>query len=352
MLRPLLFALSRLLPPLAAGAPVAAKAPRPAFVSAYPVRPSEFEKTFGAVTLRVRPSHARPGELFEIEARADAIQGASAKFAGATLRMYEAAPGVFRGYGAVPLTKGAGPDKVSVRVEEKDLKPVDHDIELPVDTSFFPEHTLKVEAKYTSPSKKDAQWMKEDNAAFLKAYDLPFEKPLFTRSFFNPREGSEYNSRYGERRTFNGKVQSRHMGLDLDGKTGEPILAANDGVVRMVRPCFGSGNTVLLHHGAGLFTGYFHLSEFAVKEGETVKRGQLLGKVGKTGRVTGPHLHLAVKVNGLQVDPESLLTFDFFPGQKADAAPVVVPTTSLTTLAAPVEAPAAMTPAPTAPHAP
>ena len=110
---------------------------------------------------------------------------------------------------------------------------------------------------------------------------------------------------------FNGKQKSQHYGMDLDGSTGDPIYAANDGEVVMVRDCFGSGNTVVLHHGARLFTAYFHMSKFETKPGAKVKRGQLIGLVGKTGRVTGPHLHFGAKIDGKWVNPLSVLALDF-----------------------------------------
>ena len=92
-----------------------------------------------------------------------------------------------------------------------------------------------------------------------------------------------------------------------------PDYAANDGEVVMVRDCFASGNTVLVHHGGRLFTAYFHMSKFEVKEGQKVKRGELLGLVGKTGRVTGPHLHFGVKLDGRWVNAESLLRLSMKP---------------------------------------
>ncbi len=141
---------------------------------------------------------------------------------------------------------------------------------------------------------------------------MTFGPLLITSNFADPRDGAERNSLFGERRIFNGTLKSRHLGLDIDGKTGDPVRAANDGVVRLTRDCFYSGNTVFLSHGAGIFTDYFHLSKILVKNGQTVKKGQVIGLLGRTGRVTGPHLHFATKVSGTIFDPEALLRFDFF----------------------------------------
>jgi len=92
---------------------------------------------------------------------------------------------------------------------------------------------------------------------------------------------------------------------------GDPVSAANDGTVVLARSCYASGNTVVIHHGGGLFTAYFHLSKIQVTSGKKVARGDRIGLVGKTGRVTGPHLHWAAKVRDLYVNPESLLRLRF-----------------------------------------
>jgi murein DD-endopeptidase MepM/ murein hydrolase activator NlpD len=181
--------------------------------------------------------------------------------------------------------------------------------ELEVKKPNFRRRQLTVGKRFTNPSKKDREHSAADQAAFDAAFDRDFEPWSFTAPFAWPRV-AEITAPFGDLRLLNGKKQSQHFGSDLDGNTGDPIFAANDGEVVMVRDCFASGNTVLIHHGGRLYTSYFHLSETAVKQGERVVRGQPLGKVGKTGRVTGPHLHFGVKLDGRWVDPESLLRLE------------------------------------------
>jgi murein DD-endopeptidase MepM/ murein hydrolase activator NlpD len=105
---------------------------------------------------------------------------------------------------------------------------------------------------------------------------------------------------------FNGKKQSQHYGTDLAGAVGAPVEATNDGLVVLARDCFASGKSIAVAHGGGLFSVYFHLSAIDVRPGDRVRRGQAIGKVGQTGRVTGPHLHFGMKVGDLYVDPESV----------------------------------------------
>jgi murein DD-endopeptidase MepM/ murein hydrolase activator NlpD len=182
--------------------------------------------------------------------------------------------------------------------------------ELEVVAPNFNSRHLTVDSKYIEPPKKVKRRIKEDRAAFKRAFAQPIEPPKFKRNFAWPRV-SIITAPYGDKRTFNNRKPSQHFGIDLDGDTGAPIYASNDGTVVMARDCYASGNTVLLYHGAGLYSAYFHMSKIRVKDGDKVRRGQLLGDVGKTGRVTGPHLHWGIKVDGLWVDGRSLLRLDF-----------------------------------------
>ena len=130
-----------------------------------------------------------------------------------------------------------------------------------------------------------------------RQYDEPFQVP---------RE-SRITSRFGTGREFNGEVVSRHFGTDFDGKVGAPVHAANAGRVVLVGWFYLAGRVVYIDHGEGLISAYFHLSRALVKTGETVRRGQVIGEVGQTGRVTGPHLHWVMRYGGVSVDPLSVL---------------------------------------------
>jgi murein DD-endopeptidase MepM/ murein hydrolase activator NlpD len=129
---------------------------------------------------------------------------------------------------------------------------------------------------------------------------------LWSGAFQRPRPG-RITSGYGRARVFNGSVQSRHMGTDFAGAVGAPVRAVNRGIVRIVDDFYYGGNVVYVDHGAGLTTAYLHLSETTVAVGDTVEKGQVIGRVGATGRVTGPHLHLIARYGRHTVDPLTLL---------------------------------------------
>jgi len=129
---------------------------------------------------------------------------------------------------------------------------------------------------------------------------------LWRGAFLRPVEG-EVTTGFGLRRVINGQRKSPHSGLDLRAEEGTPVVACNGGIVVMVDEHFFSGKSVILDHGGGLYSMYFHLSETGVGEGDRVQTGDLLGRAGSTGRSTGPHLHWGMIIRGARVDPLSFL---------------------------------------------
>ncbi len=125
-------------------------------------------------------------------------------------------------------------------------------------------------------------------------------------AFIRPVEG-ELSGAFGTRRIINGQPKSSHTGVDLRAEEGTPVWASNSGRVAMVDELFFTGKSVILDHGWGLYSMYFHLSEARVREGDRIPKGAELGRVGSTGRSTGPHLHWGIILNGARVDPFSLL---------------------------------------------
>lgn len=170
----------------------------------------------------------------------------------------------------------------------------------------FPSERLYVDKKRVFLNKKDAARAKRESKLRMKAYGSSAERPLFFDPFELPIE-SKVTSIYGSRRVFNKKKQTQHLGTDYRAAVGVPIRSANRGKVVLSREFFYTGNTVIIDHGLGIFTTYGHLSKRNVTEGEVVPLGAVIGLAGKTGRVTGPHLHWGVTVNGLAIEGESLV---------------------------------------------
>ena len=170
----------------------------------------------------------------------------------------------------------------------------------------FPEEELKVLRKKVRLSPKDQNRVAKEWAILKKIYENGVNKPLFTNSFEKPLN-SFVTSIYGTRRTFNNIRRSQHLGTDFRAKIGTPIKISNKGKVVAAKDLFYSGKTVIVDHGMGIFTVYGHLSQIDVKEGDIVPENTIIGLSGKTGRITGPHLHWGVKVNGNYVDGDYLV---------------------------------------------
>jgi murein DD-endopeptidase MepM/ murein hydrolase activator NlpD len=173
-------------------------------------------------------------------------------------------------------------------------------------------------AKYRSIALSVPKQFTEPDAAQLAAIqqDSALKKDVFSRSAaakewsgrFVPPVDAPVSDRFGTQRKFNGEVQSVHEGLDYHVPQGTPVSAVNEGTVVLARPLFFEGNCVMLDHGQGLLTLYMHLSEIKVKEGDRVPRGETLGLSGATGRTTGAHLHVAVRWQGVYLDPATLFS--------------------------------------------
>jgi murein DD-endopeptidase MepM/ murein hydrolase activator NlpD len=170
----------------------------------------------------------------------------------------------------------------------------------------YPQVPLKVPGRYTAPNPEDQAEIAKDKETKSEIFKTLTADRKWKGSFVAPAN-AEISDVFGVQRVFNGTVQSTHQGLDFRVPTGTPVTAVNRGHVILARPLFFEGNCIVIDHGQGLLTLYLHLSKFSVKEGDDVDKGQEIGFSGGTGRATGPHLHLAVRWQGVYLDPQVLL---------------------------------------------
>ena len=177
---------------------------------------------------------------------------------------------------------------------------------LVVEPRKFPTRTLRVNPAFVNPSPAEMTRIRADQTFLADIYARPAPTRLWSAPFVRPVSG-EANSSFGSRSVFNGEPRSPHGGTDFLSPAGTPIKAPNAGRVVCARDLYFTGNTVIIDHGLGMFSMLAHLSRIDVKEGDTVIPSQIVGLVGATGRVTGPHLHWALSLNGARVDPLSAL---------------------------------------------
>jgi len=173
-----------------------------------------------------------------------------------------------------------------------------------VDKKYETTHITINNKRMVSPTKKDLERHYREKKQIIKAIHTWSDRDIIDTSFVKPVEG-RYSSPFGLRRIYNNQKRiRRHTGLDIAAPVGTTIVVPADGTVIRTGNYFFTGNTVFIDHGQGLVTMYCHLSKVAVKQGQTVKKGDYLGDVGMTGRVSGPHLHWAVFLNQFKVDPK------------------------------------------------
>jgi murein DD-endopeptidase MepM/ murein hydrolase activator NlpD len=252
--------------------------------------------------VNVQPKTAKPGDAVLIT-----VTGANRLPKGTAgdkpLHFFRAKAG-YQALFSVPIDAVARP--IAIEIDNA------HDKLIQVRSVDFPETDVIVEEEYANPPPAERRRIDEDNKAIVAAMAKHNDGgPQFTRAFSRPR--GEITSRFGEWRTFNDGHRSQHLGMDVFAREGTKVKAINAGTVTLVRDTFLAGNVVVVAHGGGIASAYFHLSEINVDEGDVVQVGEVVGLAGQTGRTTGPHLHLGVRVHGGFVDPATFFRLRISP---------------------------------------
>ena len=268
-------------------------------------RPADAEDTF---RIKVLPSIVKQGEVCVITVSGPAsMKSVYGEFRGEKFPMvleeqnetymgllgidmeirparYEIKVGATDGKGAVYLSAH------SLKVENVDFG---------IQRLWLPSYMVDLDAKTLERVNEESKQLK----ALFQAYR---EERLWRGAFIRPVDG-ELSASFGLRRIINDQPRSPHTGIDLGAEEGTPILASNSAVVVLVDDLFFGGKSVILDHGWGIYSMYFHLSEVLVLKGDRISKGAILGRVGSTGRSTRPHLHWGIRMNGARVDPLSLV---------------------------------------------
>lgn len=170
----------------------------------------------------------------------------------------------------------------------------------------YPEEHLKVAKKMVNFSPEILKRVLADQKAVRRACSHITHERYWTGPFIWP-VNSKILSPFGLRRFFNNQPRSPHSGVDLRAREGTPIVAPANGRVILARDCYLSGRTLVIDHGGGLYTLYAHFSKFVTQKGKMVKKGQVIGLAGSSGRATGSHLHWGVSLAGTRVDPQQFM---------------------------------------------
>jgi murein DD-endopeptidase MepM/ murein hydrolase activator NlpD len=275
--------------------------------------------------LSAAPARATPGAIVRLTiagagVSGDTIVAIRGEMAGEPLHFIAAAGGEYRAIGAVPVESTGNVVARAIVERASGRRDTAQAVIEGIAPPAPPAERLAVGARFGRPPDSATRARVEREAARAREIGRrSHESPLsWSEAFLHPRP-SAITSRFGTGRTFNGRVTSRHLGVDFQGAVGAAVHAANRGVVALVDTFFLGGNVVYIDHGAGVVTGYMHLSRPLVSVGDTVARGQPIGLVGATGRTTGPHLHWSARYGTLTVDPLDLVALgrDWYNGSRA-----------------------------------
>lgn len=181
------------------------------------------------------------------------------------------------------------------------------EIPLKIHAKAFHKESFNVPPSFDQMSPENLAEIRREQAAFAGAFANTAAERFWSLPFLRPVPQEASASSFGSRRIINGVPRAPHSGTDLSAPAGTEVVATNHGKVALVGNYFFAGGSIIIDHGGGLYSMYFHLSEFKVEEGAMVRRGDVVALSGGTGRVTGPHLHWGVRLNNSRVDPLALL---------------------------------------------
>jgi hypothetical protein len=202
----------------------------------------------------------------------------------------------------IDLEKKPGAYEWKVSWQDAKGDPMTCSVPITVRAGKFLTERLTVEKQFVQPDPEQEKRAAEDQKKMKAIYDTVTPEKLWDGKFRIPLDGVTTGGNFGRRRVLNGEARFPHGGVDLPAQTGTPVFAAQAGKVVLAEPLYYSGNTVVIDHGYGIYTMYAHLSEIAVKAGQAVKLSEEIGKVGATGRVTGPHLHWGLTIDHARVN--------------------------------------------------
>jgi len=272
---------------------------------AFSLSPSHARAQASAITLTPAVVEAGSPELIRVDAPATA--SLDGEWLGRKLQFFRSRDSrAWYALAGVDVEAAPGPSTIKITVQSGGGVANALEKEVAIHPAHYKSGSLTVPPKFVEPGPEELKQIEADSELKAKVFAASAAEPLWAGSFRAPVTAAPTDS-FGTRRMFNGKLASVHKGMDFRAPSGTVVRAGNSGVVVLARPLYYEGNCVIVDHGLGLYTISMHFSRIDVKEGQRVAQGQPLGLSGATGRVTGPHLHWAVRWQGAYLDPAKLL---------------------------------------------
>ena len=241
--------------------------------------------------------------LFEFK-KVENLEYKSLKLGKKSFKVYENPIDSSKMYALLPVSYYAKPKNEKVQITYiENGKTKTKTIIVEVKDGKYKKEKIHVTKSKVNPKGKEVnERINKEYHEAMNLYATSTKKNHLSSEFILPMD-SFITSDFGKARVYNDTLKGYHSGTDFRAKVGTPILSSNDGIVVLAKDRFYSGGTVIIDHGQGIYTCYYHMSEFSVKKNQVIKKGEVLGLSGQSGRVTGPHLHFSVRVGGVQVDP-------------------------------------------------
>ncbi|HEY6197103.1 MAG TPA: M23 family metallopeptidase [Candidatus Binatia bacterium] len=253
----------------------------------------------------VRPTQVSQGGVAEIVISGAMLADLKARRGAEEILIFQTEPNSYAALVGIDMDEKPGKVEIALSGRSPD-EAWSRTAAITVRRREFPREEISVPPAFDQLDAATLDRIKKEQATLKALWKVRSPKRIWEEPFAAPVPVT-VNSAFGFRRVVNGLARAPHEGVDLKAALGAPVAAANDGRVVIEDNFFFSGNSLVLDHGLGLYTMYFHLSEFRVPNGASVRKGDVIGLAGMTGRVTGPHLHWGARLNGARIDPLDLL---------------------------------------------
>ncbi len=249
-----------------------------------------------------KPAAIFQGEIAELEVSGAELTAVEGRFGKEKIPFYLNDRGNFTALLGIDLEAKPGPAKIHLKSAARTGASRETQIVLPIKAKTFPQEDFSVAPEFDRLTPEVLERVRREQEQFGRAFSISAPARLWEKPFMMP-VAMEVSSPFGYRRMINGTPRAPHTGVDLRAPMGTEVAAANNGRVALLGDFFFTGKTVVLDHGGGLYTLYFHFSDFKVEEGAEVHKGDMIGLSGMSGRVTGPHLHWSARLNRARIDP-------------------------------------------------
>ncbi|MGB0033996.1 MAG: M23 family metallopeptidase [Candidatus Acidiferrales bacterium] len=279
-------------------------------LQATPSRAQQSHDCGNGVSLRLSAPVAAQGGLLQAEVRTGStLAEVSGEWSGHATHFWadDKNPKVHHALIGIDLERAPGRYELTLTARSSKDQTTHCSATVVVRAGQFAIEKLQVPDKFVELSKEDLERSNQERQRLREIFARVTPERMWTGRFRVPLDGVETGTNFGRRRILNGQPRSPHTGVDFHAAAGTPVHAAQRGRVMVAEEMFFSGNTVVLDHGFGIYTFYGHMESLAVRVGDIVDDGAILGKVGATGRATGPHLHWALTVSEARVNPLSLI---------------------------------------------